>query len=114
MNKRAMILRTASLFAAGALALPVSGQSSTPLLIDGHNDVFIHYMDCKTCPRGLDAYDLNSRTGGDTDIPRLRQGGVNGILINVFSHDQSTKDTLAAFDFLREIAGKYSDSFEVA
>lgn len=84
------------------------------LIVDGHNDLFIHYMDCKSCPRGLDAYDIRSPTAGDTDIPRLHQGGVGAILINIFSREKSTKDTLAAFDFLRELEAKYGDTFKVA
>lgn len=91
-----------------------SAQEHDLLIVDGHNDLFVHYMDCKICPRGLDAYDIRSSTDGDTDIPRLRQGGVGAILINIFSREKSTKDTLAAFDFLRELEAKYGDTFKVA
>lgn len=86
---------------------------ATPL-IDGHNDLFVHYMDCKTCPRDLAAYNLVVRTSGDTDIPRLRQGGVGAILLNVFSSGRSTKDTLDAFDFLQRLESRYSEDMEVA
>ncbi|WP_373474358.1 dipeptidase [Sphingorhabdus sp.] len=57
---------------------------------------------------------MRSPTAGDTDIPRLHQGGVGAILMNVFSREKSTKDTLAAFDFLRELEAKYGDTFKVA
>jgi membrane dipeptidase len=97
-----------------ACVAPASASAAPPLVVDGHNDLFVQYMDCKACPRGLDAYDLRSRTAGDTDIPRLRAGGVGAMLLNVFSAKQSTKDTLAAFDFLRQLQARYADTFEVA
>jgi membrane dipeptidase len=104
-----------ALFLAGTIAESSAiAQEHDLLIVDGHNDLFVHYMDCKICPRGLDAYDIRSSTAGDTDIPRLRQGGVGAILINIFSREKSTKDTLAAFDFLRELEAKYGDTFEVA
>jgi membrane dipeptidase len=105
----ASVFLASSLFAAPALA-----ENAAPLLVDGHNDLFIRYMDCPSCPRGPDAYDIRNRTEGDTDIPRLREGGVGAILLNVFSSDKTTKGTLGAFDFLRSLESKYKDQFEVA
>lgn len=105
----APVFLASSLFAAPALA-----EDAAPLLVDGHNDLFIRYMDCPSCPRGLDAYDIRNRVEGDTDIPRLRDGSVGPILLNVFSSDKSTKGTLGAFDFIRSLESKYKDQFEVA
>jgi membrane dipeptidase len=47
------------------------------ILIDGHNDLpwAIHTAEA---PDDLVAYDLRKRTSGQTDLPRLRRGGVGG------------------------------------
>jgi membrane dipeptidase len=47
-------------------------------LIDSHNDLPAVIRESGKPPRDVDAYDLNARTAGDTDIPRLREGGVGG------------------------------------
>lgn len=114
MKLRTMFSIFALLLAGIITESSASAREHDLLIVDGHNDLFVHYMDCKICPRGLDAYDIRSSTAGDTDIPRLRQGGVGAILINIFSREKSTKDTLAAFDFLRELEAKYGDTFKVA
>lgn len=104
----------AAMLLCGSLACGAATAAPVPLLIDGHNDLLVHYMDCKTCPRGLADYDIRFQTSGDTDIPRLRSGGVGGILLNVFSSEKSTIQTLVAFDFLRKMERKYAADFEVA
>ena len=102
------------LFAAMSPAAAVVDADDALLVVDGHNDLFIHYMDCRTCPRGLEDYDISEPTLGDTDIPRLRAGGVGAVLLNVFSAEVSTADTLAAFDFLRQLELRYVDDLEIA
>ncbi len=47
-------------------------------LIDGHNDLPAVIRESGSPPRDVVAYDLNRRTAGDTDIGRLREGGVGG------------------------------------
>jgi membrane dipeptidase len=47
-------------------------------LIDGHNDLPAVIRESGKPPRDVVAYDLNHRTAGDTDIARLREGGVGG------------------------------------
>ena len=47
-------------------------------LIDGHNDLPAVIRESGKPPRDIAAYDLNGRTAGDTDIARLREGGVGG------------------------------------
>ena len=47
-------------------------------VIDGHNDLFIHYFDCKDCPKDINDYPLDKVTKGHTDIIRWRKGGVGG------------------------------------
>lgn len=103
------------LFAA-VILLPFSPAlaGKPPLLIDGHNHLFIHYMDCKECPRDFRDYDLASTTTGDTDIPRLRAGGVGVVLVNVFPARDSTFNTLEAFDFLRRLEVTYHADLQIA
>jgi membrane dipeptidase len=86
---------------------------TTPL-IDGHNDLFVGYMDCRDCPRDLAAYDIGTRTSGDTDIPRLQQGMVGGTLLNVFGPDTSLKTTLEAYGLLDRLAVTYADRIAIA
>ena len=47
-------------------------------LIDAHNDLPAVIRESGKPPRDVAAYDLNRRTAGDTDIARLREGGVGG------------------------------------
>ena len=53
-------------------------------LIDGHNDLPAVIRESGTPPRDVAAYDLNRRTAGDTDIARLREGGVGGQFWSVY------------------------------
>jgi membrane dipeptidase len=47
-------------------------------LIDGHNDLPSVVRENGKPPRDVMAYDLNRRAAGDTDIARLREGGIGG------------------------------------
>ena len=47
-------------------------------VIDGHNDLFVHFFDCKTCPKDRNDYRIDMGAPGQTDFPRLRKGGVGG------------------------------------
>ncbi len=78
----------------------VSKVLKTSPVIDGHNDLFIHYFDCKTCPRDLDAYRIDTINKGHTDIPRMRKGGVGAVLMNVFGRDTSLLFYHKAWDLL--------------
>jgi len=51
-------------------------------VIDGHNDLFVQFVGCKSCPRDLNDYKLDTITTGHTDIPRWRKGGVGAVLMN--------------------------------
>jgi membrane dipeptidase len=53
-------------------------------LIDSHNDLPDFIRESGQPPRDVEAYDLNGRTAGDTDIPRLREGGVGGQFWSVY------------------------------
>jgi membrane dipeptidase len=87
-------------------------------LIDGHNDLLIHYHACRQgCPRGPAAYDISRRTEGHTDIPRWRQAGLGAQLLNAgwTDNDQPTlQGTLAGIAFARELVALHSADLQVA
>jgi membrane dipeptidase len=53
-------------------------------LIDGHNDLPNVIRESGKPPRDVAAYDLDAPTAGDTDIARLRAGGVGGQFWSVY------------------------------
>jgi membrane dipeptidase len=53
-------------------------------LIDSHNDLPWVIRENGNPPRDVVAYDLDARTAGDTDIARLRAGGVGGQFWSVY------------------------------
>jgi membrane dipeptidase len=53
-------------------------------LIDSHNDLPMVIRESAKAPRDVVAYDLDARTAGDTDIGRLRAGGVGGQFWSVY------------------------------
>jgi membrane dipeptidase len=91
----------------------VSRVISESPVIDGHNDLFIHYFDCKDCPRGLNEYRLDTINTGHTDIPRLRTGGVGGLLLNVFGRERTEESYLEAWDLLGQIEKHYNKDLKI-
>ncbi len=53
-------------------------------LVDAHNDLPWVIREAGEPPRDVAAYDLGVRTAGDTDIARLRAGGVGGQFWSVY------------------------------
>jgi len=53
-------------------------------LIDGHNDLPMVIRESGVPPRDVEAYDLTTAAAGDTDLPRLRRGGVGGQFWSVY------------------------------
>jgi membrane dipeptidase len=82
-------------------------------VIDGHNDLFIHYFDCKTCPRDLHDYRIDTIAQGHTDIPRMRKGGVGALLMNVFGRDTSITSYLQAWDLLYRMEAAHSKDLKI-
>jgi membrane dipeptidase len=82
-------------------------------VIDGHNDLFIHYFDCKTCPIDLKDYRIDTIAKGHTDIPRMRKGGVGAMLMNVFGRDTNITSYLQAWDLLYRMEAAHSKDLKV-
>ena len=89
--------------------------SSVPLL-DGHNDLLLHYYYYKDLKGDLDKYDIATRTSGHTDIPRLREGKVGAQFFTVFSMDKNnvTKTLMKTIDCFYRIKDRYKDDFMFA
>jgi len=83
-------------------------------IIDGHNDLFIHYFDCKDCPKDLKDYRIDTVNKGHTDIPRLRKGGVGGQLLTVFGSGNTLDSYHQAWDLLYRMEEAHSKDLKVA
>lgn len=89
--------------------------NSVPL-VDGHNDLLLHYYYYKDLNGDLDRYDISKQTTGHTDIPRLRKGKVGAQFFTVFSMDNNavTKTLMETIDCFYRIADRYKDDFMFA
>ena len=89
--------------------------SSVPL-VDGHNDLLLHYYYYKDLKGNLDEYDISKRTSGHTDISRLREGKVGAQFFTVFSMDKNnvTKTLMETIDCFYRIKDRYKDDFMFA
>ncbi|MBL0355691.1 MAG: dipeptidase [Chitinophagaceae bacterium] len=92
----------------------VAAVLKTSPVIDGHNDLFIKYMDCKSCPRDLKDYRIDSMNKGHTDIPKLRKGGAGAVLMNVFGNDSSLLSYHKAWDLLYRMEQAYQRDIKIA
>ena len=84
----------------------------TSPVIDGHNDLFIHFFACKECPQDFSTYRIDSTNSGHTDIPRWRKGGVGGQLLNI-EKDGSLERFLGAYDILYRMQAAYPNDIQV-
>ncbi len=92
--------------------------AETPL-IDGHNDLPWTIRNLEKTPMDVEAYDLRQRTPHDTDIERLRQGGVSAQFWSVYIPGEKpeqgyAKVQLEQIDIARRLIEKYPEAFELA
>ncbi len=87
---------------------------SSPV-IDGHNDLFVHFVGCQDCPKDLADYPIDVKTKGQTDIPRWRKGGVGGQLLSVdgASEEPKVEKYLEAWDLLFRLQNAYPLDLEI-
>lgn len=88
---------------------------TTPL-IDGHNDLLIHYVDSSGASLADSAsYDIGSKTAGQSDLPRMRAGRIGASIFTVAILDQKDREVgiKQSTDLLRAIAARYPNDFEV-
>ena len=90
------------------------------ILFDGHNDLPWTIRGWKVAPGDVDAYDIRTKApeGGQTDIPRLREGGVGAIWWSVYTPGEAAGDfaktQLEQIDIARRLIAKYPDTFTLA
>ncbi|CAN5141564.1 dipeptidase [soil metagenome] len=82
-------------------------------VIDGHNDLFIHFVGCKTCPRDIAEYPINKQSTGHTDIPRWRKGGVRGQLLTISGGDNKPESLMRGFDLAFRLETAYRKDLKI-
>ena len=87
-------------------------------VIDGHNDLPWAIREATGAPGDLDAYDLGQTTPGDTDLARLRQGGVGGQFWSVYVPADLpggfARYQLEQIDLARRMIARYPDDLAFA
>ena len=93
----------------------VNGLLSRTPLIDGHNDLLIHYLGPANSLGTVDQYDIRTRASGQVDIPRMRAGHVGAAVFTVGINDPNHREVsvAASTSLLRELARRSSNDFEV-
>jgi membrane dipeptidase len=89
------------------------------ILIDGHNDLPWAIRQHETAPRDVAAYDLRKRTSGDTDLARLKEGGVGGQFWSVYvpAEDAAAgyaRVQLEQIDIARRVIASYPEQLALA
>jgi membrane dipeptidase len=90
------------------------------ILFDGHNDLPWTIRQYEAAPGDVDAYDIRTKAPGDgqTDIPRLRDGGVGAVFWSVYTPGEAggdfAKTQLEQIDIARRLIAKYPDTFTLA
>ncbi|HLA79911.1 MAG TPA: membrane dipeptidase [Vicinamibacteria bacterium] len=85
------------------------------LLVDGHNDLPWAIRESKTAPGSVEAYDLRKPTPGNTDLARLREGGVGAQFWSVYipGEDKAAgyaRVQLEQIDIARRVIARYPDA----
>ena len=96
-----------------ALEIVASAVRSTPI-IDGHNDLLRYYYDCKSCPRDLNQYRLDTIAAGHTDIVRWKKGSVGCQVLNVFGDNYTARNLLDAYDLVYRMTERYRNDLVLA
>lgn len=86
-------------------------------LVDGHND--LPYVIRERFGRNVEGHDLTVVAEGDTDIPRLRKGGVGTQFWSVYvpsslSKLDAMRNQLEQFDIAHRLVNLYPDDFMLA
>ncbi len=90
------------------------------ILVDGHNDLPWAIRESRTAPREVEGYDIRQRrTTGDTDIPRLREGGLGAQFWSVYipGEDKAAgyaRVQLEQIDIARRVIARYPEALGLA
>jgi membrane dipeptidase len=87
-------------------------------LVDGHNDLPWVIRNDPKAPRDVVAYDLRTRTTGDTDLERLRQGQVGAQFWSVYIPGDAkggfARTQLEQIDIARQVIARYPEGLRLA
>jgi len=88
-------------------------------IVDGHNDLPWTIRESATAPRDVEAYDLRRPTAGNTDLERLRQGGVGGQFWSVYVPGEIqgqgyARVQLEQIDIARRVIARYPEALQLA
>jgi membrane dipeptidase len=87
-------------------------------VVDGHNDLPWAIRENEASPRDVAAYDLRRRTAGQTDLDRLRAGGVGGQFWSAYVpadlEGAFARTQLEQIDIARRVIARYPDRMELA
>jgi membrane dipeptidase len=90
----------------------------TAILVDGHNDLPWAIRENKTAPGDVKAYDLRKPTPGNTDLARLKLGGVGAQFWSVYIPGELqggfARTQLEQIDIARRIIAQYPDRLQFA
>ena len=88
------------------------------ILVDGHNDLPYAIRGYKQAPGDIVAYDLRKPTPGDTDLARLRAGGLGAQFWSVYIPGEGrgpfARPQLEQIELARRIIARYPDTFRFA
>ncbi|MFM7708067.1 MAG: dipeptidase [Gammaproteobacteria bacterium] len=88
------------------------------ILVDGHNDLPYAIRGYKDAPGDIVAYDLRKPTPGDTDIARLRAGGLGAQFWSVYIPGEGrgpfARPQLEQIEIARRIIARYPDTVRFA
>jgi membrane dipeptidase len=86
------------------------------ILVDGHNDLPITIRSDANAPRDVDAYDLRTTTTGQTDLARLKAGGVDAQFWSVYIPGEAganfARTQLEQIDIARRMIARYPEALE--
>ena len=127
MNKLATVLGFATYLSMSlAFAAPPSAADleharrvlADTILFDGHNDLPWAIRTDKKTPGDVAAYDLRQPVAGQTDIPRLRAGGVGAQFWSVYIPGEMkeglARTQLEQIDLMRRVIARYPEAFQLA
>ena len=84
-------------------------------VFDGHNDLPGAIRESTSAPRDIEAYDLRRRTPGQTDLERLRLGGVGAQFWSVYVPAGSgSRVQLEQIDIARRMIARYPEALAFA
>jgi membrane dipeptidase len=88
------------------------------ILVDGHNDLPWAIRESKTAPGDVKAYDLRKPTAGQTDLARLKLGGVGAQFWSVYIPGELgggfARTQLEQIDIARRMIAQYPDRLQFA